>query len=191
MASKRDRECNATEEYDRLWETLSRQKPSTRECESTVPGEPSFVVESHLPSIFDYYPALKRRVVERARTSKEEAVALMHDCMRFIETGDKSHLREPAEMGFGGVVDLTADEDEPASDAEGTWQVSLGDEGWADLDNATNKLCEAALKERRREFTFTGFQGMQYLINVEKLIQKNCVSGTVRPLRRTTGALFG
>ena len=179
-------------EYDRLWEQLSRQKPTTRECESTVPGEPSFVVQSHVPSIFDYYPALKRRVVEHARTSKAEAVSLMQDFMRFIETGNKSHLRDPTDLGFGGVVDLTAeDEAEPEREADGTWQVSLGDEGWADLDDATNKLCEAALKERRREFVFIGFQGMQYVINVEKLIQKNCASGTVRPLRRTTGALFG
>lgn len=179
-------------EFDRLWEELSKQKPTTRECESTVPGEPSFVVDSHVPSIFDYYPTLKRRVVEHARTSKSEAVALMQNFMRFIETGNKSHLRDPSDLGFGGVVDLTAeDEVEPENEAEGTWQVSLGDEGWADLDAATNKLCEAARKERRREFVFTGFQGMQYLINVEKLIQKNCASGTVRPLRRTTGALFG
>lgn len=190
MAPKRERQDDA--DYERLWELLSRQKPSTRECESTVPGEPSFMVESNLPSIFDYYPALKRRVVERARTSKGEAVALMQDCMRFIETGDKSHLRDPAEMGFGGVVDLTADDAvEPKSEPDGTWQVSLGDDGWADLDDATNALCEAARKERRPEFVFTGFQGMQYLINVEKLIQKNCASGTVRPVRRTTGALFG
>ncbi|KAG8460972.1 hypothetical protein KFE25_010723 [Diacronema lutheri] len=188
------REVESLREFESLFERLSRCTPTTRVCESTVEGEPSFTVESILPSYFDYYPALKRQV---CAVDRREAILLMNDFIRFVETGDKTHLRDPAEMGIGGVIDLTADDGgdthEHAAESErpGRWQVQLGDSGWCDLDDATNALCEGALRGGRPSFSFVGFQGMRYTMDVARMVQKNEVSGTVRHIRRTTDALFG
>lgn len=180
-------------EFDELWQTLSRCAQSTKTVESTVEGEPPFEVETSLPSYFDYYPALKRRVSEAEQSA---AVEIMRQALKFIETGNKAFLKDPASMGIGEVIDLSSDGGAgPEAESEGParWQVCLGDHGWVDLDDAANALCEKARSERRASaFTFTGFQGMPYMIDIDKLIQKNQASGTVRPLRRTmTNALFG
>jgi hypothetical protein len=186
-------------DFNELWATLSHHAPTTKECESTVEGEPPFTVETTLPSFFDYYPALHRQISALASTSKKEAVVLMRACMDFLRTGDKSHLKShlqnPTEMGV--IIDLTDDaDDHPAENPEpdeepGRWQVSLGDEGWADFDDATNSACECARASNSKSFSTIGFQGYRYTIDVDRCIQRNESSGTVRPIRRTMGALFG
>eukprot|EP00302_Diacronema_sp_CCMP2436_P036031 CAMPEP_0179985194 /NCGR_PEP_ID=MMETSP0984-20121128/1556_1 /TAXON_ID=483367 /ORGANISM="non described non described, Strain CCMP 2436" /LENGTH=189 /DNA_ID=CAMNT_0021903871 /DNA_START=80 /DNA_END=650 /DNA_ORIENTATION=+ len=183
--------------YGELWARFSRNAPSTKEIESTVEGEPSCIVEVTLQSYFDYYPAVRRQVTALSGSSKAEAVDLMRAFLHFLETGSKARLRNPRELGLGVEIDLTADETPAyavqASENEGAgiWQVSLGEDGWADLDDATNELCEKARRENQALFTFTGFTSMHYSIDVEKLVQTNKMSGTVRPIRRTTNALFG
>lgn len=178
--------------YEELYEIMSRCARTTKECESTVEGEPNFTVESVLPSYFDYYPGVKRQVTS---SSKAEAVKIMEDFLKFVRTGNKEFLRaDPAELAKGEkvVVDLTSDEQgEAESEGLVRWQVSLGDQGWADLDDKANEACEKARREKRSTFSLVGYQGMPYTIDLDKSIQKNMVSGTVRPLRRTTDALFG
>ena len=53
-------EPSSFEEFNLRFSTLSKRKPSVKEIESSVPGEPSFTVERTLPSFFDCYPRAKK-----------------------------------------------------------------------------------------------------------------------------------
>lgn len=184
------------EEYCKLWCSLTTRPKSVRDHESTIPGEPAWQEEIYLPSTFCYYPELRRRVLARAGRSTSEAVELMRSVMDFLISGDKSKLLDQEAMGFGARVDLTEAQapaaEETTDDQPGQWQVHLGeDEGWLDFDHDTNALCEAAWQSGSGEAVFCGHGGAQYNVSFSTLLQTNLSSGTVRPVRRTTAALFG
>lgn len=180
------------DEYDELFERLSYRQKSVKEIESTDGFTETFAIPTTLPSFFCYYPAAKRRAVELKQGGKpKEAVLLMRACIRFIKTGDKTDItKQLPSFGAGqssqDAVDLSKDGKDAASAGEPRvmWDVCAGDEGWFEFGPRLSALVDAAYLSGKKRLEFTGNMGLPYSVDLERMQQKNEMTGTMRPIRR-------
>lgn len=172
-------QLDAGSEEKALFDRLNQRKPSTKEIESTLPGQPSTVVESWLPSFFEVYP----RVLKAYRHSG--GLELLRSCDYMLRTGDPSEMnRLTAQHSPPPEVIVIEDEQDYSTPAIGSfyWQADGGACGWLDYEPFVNQMIEAARVEGRSHVRFS-IRGQSYKLDLKRMLQVNLASSTARPVR--------
>jgi len=167
------------EDEEAVLARLRRRVKTTKEIESTVPGEEACVVEKLLPSFFDAYPGAARAL---ERLKGLERTKLIRACDRVVRTGDESQMRTIVGAALDvEVIDVEHDAVPPAGYFQ--WQADGGDAGWLAYDDATNAHLERARVNGQPSCHLTMF-GTPYTVDFSSLLQVNHHSSTVRPVRK-------